>query len=211
MNDVIKDIQEPDYSPVTETYSGAMVSLVDPEPFTIDIEDIARHLSKISRYNGATRTEHGYSVAQHSAWVAAAVEVFLDDPEDTGTVMCALLHDAHEAYMGDITRPLKSHPGLGSAFKLIERRLDIAIFVSLNVPMPLLHQKTVIKQADNWALALEARRFMYSGGCHWDLPAVPDLLLPELQDAMSPDIAYHSFMAAFEIIQNGDSLMELWK
>ena len=74
-------------------YSGTIIDLAAPDHRDIHIADIARHLSRINRYTGAV----DYSVAQHSVLLY----------EMLGTRE-ALLHDAHEAYIGDVSTPLKT-------------------------------------------------------------------------------------------------------
>lgn len=78
--------------------SGKVVDLSAPQTADIDIEDIAWSLSNIMRFNGHLSTQ--ISVARHCIEVSRLV------PEDLA--LAALLHDAHEAYVGDITRPMKA-------------------------------------------------------------------------------------------------------
>lgn len=84
-------------SAVIITSTGQYVDLLNPKPETIKVRDIAHHLSLTYRFNGAT--VYGYSVAQHSIYVSKIV-----DPE---FAFVALLHDATEAYLGDMVSPLK--------------------------------------------------------------------------------------------------------
>ncbi len=71
---------------------------------TIHLFDIAHHLSRIARFNGATRNPgFPYSVAQHSMLVEALMPVTSSVPAR----LFALLHDAHEAYLGDLTSPVQ--------------------------------------------------------------------------------------------------------
>lgn len=83
--------------PWIQTYTGKRFILTEPTVEMVDIEDIAHALSSIARFNG--HTSEPYSVAQHSVWVSEHVheEYALE----------ALLHDAAEAYIGDIATPLK--------------------------------------------------------------------------------------------------------
>lgn len=76
------------------TVSGKRIDLLNPDLSMIDIEDIAHHLALINRYSGATPLP--YSVAQHSVYVA-----------QSSKNLGGLLHDAHEAYIGDVTTPVK--------------------------------------------------------------------------------------------------------
>lgn len=69
----------------------------------IDFSEMAATLAKIARFDGRTSGAHGYSVAQHSIFVADALAA---ETGDTLLAGCGLLHDGHEYLIGDITRPL---------------------------------------------------------------------------------------------------------
>ena len=85
------------------TWSGKRFDLFEPTPEMIDPRDIAQALGTIARFNGHTK-EH-YTVAQHSVIVANLVP-----PEHQ---LAALLHDATEAYIGDMVRPPQgAHAGV---------------------------------------------------------------------------------------------------
>ena len=79
------------------TYSGQYVNVFNPDPATLNIEDIAHHLAMQCRFGGAL-PEH-YSVAQHSFHVCTLLHA---DQQLAG-----LLHDASEAYLVDVPRPIK--------------------------------------------------------------------------------------------------------
>ena len=86
-----------------ETSSGVRFSLADPSPADVRIEDVAHGLSLLCRYTG--QTDRFYSVAEHSVLCAEmAVGEGLPDPVQ----MACLLHDAAEAYIGDLSGPLKA-------------------------------------------------------------------------------------------------------
>jgi hypothetical protein len=153
---------------VVQTYTGARVDLLDPKPEAINITDIAHHLAQICRFTGATR-EH-YSVAQHSVLVAAMVP-----PE---CAFRALLHDAHEAYMGDISQPVKEmirrngnaaavltdiSNGLNGAIAQRFDLVDDSILPSKALPFG--HHG--IKHADLRALATERRDLMVPDPTPW--------------------------------------------
>jgi hypothetical protein len=109
-----------------QTASGIEFDLENPTPAMIVSNDLFRSLSGIGRFLGHLNVPH-YSVAQHSVLCAALVWNESRDPVATAA---ALLHDAHEAYTGDITSPVKAMiaevaPGL---LKAIERRIDGAIW-----------------------------------------------------------------------------------
>lgn len=99
------------------TFSAGRLDLLAIDPAAIRIEDIARGLATHFRYNGQTRAP--YSVAEHSWLVAEACA-----PEHR---LQALLHDATEAYIGDIARPIKILRAL-APYREVEARLEDAIF-----------------------------------------------------------------------------------
>jgi len=94
------------------TYTGKRVHFLNPAADEIDILDIAHALSFTTRFGG--HTEGFYSVAQHSLLVSE-----LAGPRDA---LWGLLHDAAEAYVGDLVSPLKNQPGM-ELFREIEDRL----------------------------------------------------------------------------------------
>jgi hypothetical protein len=83
-----------------QTFTQRKFYPLDPRPDDVCIEDIAHALANICRYGG--HVKHHYSVAQHSIYVAAIV-----GKADPAHALSALLHDAAEAYIGDMVRPLK--------------------------------------------------------------------------------------------------------
>lgn len=83
------------------TFSGRYVDLLHPTTDMVCIEDIAHALSNECRFSG--HTSRFYSVAEHSILCA----VFVEDKEDQ---FCALMHDATEAYLKDLPKPLKMLP-----------------------------------------------------------------------------------------------------
>ena len=80
-----------------QTYNGKLFSLIDPQPEDVHIADIIESLSKQCRFVG--HCKYFYSVAQHSVIVSNIV-----NEEER---LAALMHDAVEAYIGDISKPLK--------------------------------------------------------------------------------------------------------
>lgn len=103
------------------------IDLLNPDPKTIDIRDIARGLATEYRYGGQTITP--YSVAEHSVLVSLFV------PEEYAKQ--ALLHDAAEAYFKDIMRQVKRLPGFGR-YRKMESRLQDAVFDRFGVTPTLL-------------------------------------------------------------------------
>ena len=106
--------------PEIYTRSGRYFDLLNPDPNEIDIDDIASALSKITRFTGHGR--FAYSVAEHSVHCASLV------PPDYA--LEALLHDAQEAYLGDVSSPLKA---LLPEYRAIEHRVQAHIFRSFGL------------------------------------------------------------------------------
>ena len=89
-----------------ETFSGRMFDVFDPVAEQIDIFDIAHHLSLMTRFNGACKWH--YSIAQHSIMCAdRAKDYHYPRPSEHKLALALLMHDAAEAYVGDIVRPIK--------------------------------------------------------------------------------------------------------
>lgn len=171
------------------TSSGRMFYPLDPRPDDIGIEDIAAHLSKICRFGGACR--EFYSVAQHSimvAWLVAS-QLKHDLTEDPAldwlplpreVMLAALLHDAAEAYLGDMVRPLKRAPEM-RAYCTAEKALQAAVAKHFGFPA-VLFDHPMIKRADNLALAAEAYAIMPEPSVlRWNLPEATDEIRKDAQ------------------------------
>ena len=130
--------------------SGKRFDLLDPHNSDFDIGDIAHGLAHVCRYVGQCRTF--YSVAEHSILVSETVEEFAYE---------ALLHDAAEAFIGDITRPLKQ---LLPDYKAIETDIETAIGARFRLRSG---AKSIIKHADLRVLAAEQRQVMAQGCADW--------------------------------------------
>lgn len=171
-----------------ETYSGRKFHLLDCRPGDFDIVDIAHALSFICRYNG--HTKRFYSVAEHSLYISYAC------PPDLA--LWALLHDSPEAYIGDVTRPLKPYL---KDYKAIERRIMAAICEQFGLAPD---QPPEIKELDSRILHNERRDMMADTSNPWNLPGepIPGLVI-EGFDTFS---AYGLFMARFkELTDQGQS------
>ncbi len=153
---------------VIETYSGLYFDFTNPRAEDVCIEDIARALSMTPRFGGHTTSF--YSVAEHSVLVRQLV-IEAGRP-DLG--LAALLHDAHEAYVGDIPTPLKAR--VGDLLDDITEDVDWAICNALGLLSPYQLHSTEVKAGDLLCLRHEAAVFKKSRGTgeHWSFehPAV---------------------------------------
>ncbi len=133
--------------------SGRRLDLLDPSPLDVEIEDIAHGLARVARWNGQTKGDHAFSVAQHCVLVEA-IAAHLNALSDAQRLM-ALLHDAPEYVVGDMISPFKAAIGLD--YKAFELRLLAAIHVRFGLPAQTPPATLVlIKQADTIAAYLEA-------------------------------------------------------
>jgi len=144
----------------TETYTGVKFWAIDPIPEEINILDIAHALSQICRFNG--HCNKFYSVAQHS--VLAAEEAYKMG-YDIMVQFTALMHDASEAYLCDIPRPIK--PSL-SNYKGIEENLMRCIFDKFIINVS--YEDPRIKEIDNNLVCSEAIYLLPSKGKEWNIP-----------------------------------------
>lgn len=109
-----------------QTFSGRCVDLDDPDPAAIDfVADASQALSRIVRFNGHTKAP--YSVAQHCA-LGAAYLMRQGAPDELA--LRFLLHDAHEAYIGDIATPVAAAVCRFGSLNGCKARLDRAIWLA---------------------------------------------------------------------------------
>ncbi|WP_417434013.1 YfbR-like 5'-deoxynucleotidase [Hoeflea sp.] len=133
--------------------SGRRLDLLDPSPLDVEISDIAQGLARVARWNGQTRGDHAFSVAQHSLMVEAIVGRLSDASPQT--LQLALLHDAPEYVIGDMISPFKAV--VGGGYKTVEARLEAAIHIRFGLPPAASKTiKALIKRADRIAAYFEA-------------------------------------------------------
>ncbi|MGI9388906.1 MAG: YfbR-like 5'-deoxynucleotidase [Boseongicola sp.] len=134
--------------------SGRRLDLLDPTPVDVEIEDIAHGLSFVARWNGQTRGEYPYSVAEHSLLVEEIFR-YLAPAAQAKWCLAALLHDAPEYVIGDMISPVKASVGPG--YGALDDRLTSAIHIRFGLPAAIpVKQKRVIKRADKYSAWLEA-------------------------------------------------------
>ncbi len=162
-----------------QTWTGKPFRPLDPDPGTIDIRDIAHALSLLCRFNGHC---HGfYSVAEHCVRISRIVP-----PEHA---MWGLMHDAAEAYISDLPRPVKrAMPD----FVRFEDELLERIMAHYDLPWPM---PAEVKHADDVLLATEMRDLMADPPEPWGLGVDP---LPDPIEPLSPTDAEAAFLARFE-------------
>lgn len=174
-----------------QTYTGRKFYPLAPRPEDVCLEDIAHALSNICRFGG--HCQQFYSVAQHSVLMAQSAPCIR--PSDA--VGC-LIHDAAEAYIGDIIRPLKSLMsystiGRGPAnVKMIEHRLLTAIKEALNIPP---YDLALVKELDDRMLETE-RRYVMGNPKTWSLPV--EQLHPYI-DPWTPTQAERYFLECWAV------------
>lgn len=166
--------------PVILLGSGIDFALDRPNPDQIDIQDIAHALSHICRFTGHTRWF--YSVAQHSVLVSRIV------PRELA--LQGLLHDATEAYVGDVAAPLKA---MLPDYRALEARVEAAVAERFGLPVGM-HEK--VRHADLVLLATEKRDLMPSTAEPWPVE-LSHRALPYRIDPLEPEHARELFMLRF--------------
>lgn len=149
--EVFEDAARPASSVIT-THHGVRIDLLDPKPTDIFLADIIYGLSRVNRWGGHFEGPW-LTVAQHSVDVFDLVLASQGVVATLPVLRAALLHDAAEAYMGDIVKPLKDHV---RPMQVVEERLMSAIARRFDVPDVAFHSSQV-RWADSVARAWEQR------------------------------------------------------
>jgi hypothetical protein len=152
-----------------QTYTGRRFYLTDPRPEDLDIIDIAAALSKCCRFTG-----HGLvplSVAEHSVLVKR--DLYDGGVRDVRVLRRGLLHDAAEAYLGDMSRPLKS---CLPEYRIIEDRVMRVVAQRFDFDWP---GDLVLKEADDATAMREVLDNMSNGPLleHWRAKRASHLFL----------------------------------
>ncbi len=134
--------------------SGRRLDLLDPTPVDIEIEDIAHGLAFVARWNGQTRGDWPYSVAEHSLLVEALF-ARIGPRAPARWRLAALLHDAPEYVIGDMISPVKA--AVGPGYGALDERLQAAIHIRYGLPVQVpAAVRRRIKKADRISAWLEA-------------------------------------------------------
>lgn len=172
-----------------QTYTGRAFYPFAPRSDDVDIEDIAHSLSNQCRFSG--HCQFFYSVAEHSVRVATELSSLVgDEPSLCSDLLAGLLHDAAEAYLVDLPRPLKRHIAF-AAYAVVEKRVESAVAAKFNLPGL---SSSSIKLVDTILLATEARDLMPNPPRDWKLEAKP---LPERIEPWTSEKAKAEFLAMF--------------
>jgi len=168
----------------SQVFTGKQFWTLDPKIEEVDIKDIAHSLALQCRFNG--HCEKFYSIAQHSVLVSKIVS--------KKYALAGLLHDASEAYIGDIVKPLKKFlPN----FKKIELRIENIILEKFGIKEV---NHAEIKKADNIALVTEMRDLMKEPPEKWNedrfFEPLSEKIIP-----MNPEESEKEFLKRFEELQ----------
>lgn len=164
------------------TAAGRYFNFVEPSANEFGIEEIAHALAHICRYTG--HVSEFYSVAQHSVFVS-----YLVSQENA---LAALLHDAAEAFIGDVAAPLKR---LLPDYQAIEKRVEAAVLTRFGLSADLPPE---VKTADLIMLATEQRDLMPAHSDEWEWERIPGINPMALRVVpVGPCVARTFFMNRF--------------
>ena len=153
-----------------ETFTGGRFYPFDPRSSEVRLEDIAGSLAHTCRFGG--HCQRFYSVAEHSLYVARELADHGERVQAYG-----LLHDAGEAYVGDVPRPVKSRLG---DFEAVEARIRETVWEAVGLPAPTEAEWEAVMAADDRLLAHEADRLLDDGSWATEPPGLGyDLALPD--------------------------------
>lgn len=164
-----------------QTYTGVQFWPMDPRIEEIRIEDIAHSLSLQCRYAGHCR--EFYSVAEHCVRVSNIVPV--------SDALWGLLHDASEAYLVDLPRPVKRYSAIGKEYRLVESALQYMICQRFGIDVC---EPESVHSADDILLMTEKRDIMGPSPAKWREASEP---LPEIIVPWLPKVAELMFLERF--------------
>lgn len=170
-----------------QTHSGRIVDLSRFSEEDLCIEDIAHSLAHLVRFTG--HIDQPYSVAQHSMLVS---DLCPDEHR-----MWGLLHDASEAYLGDVSTPLKS---LLPQYQEVEGKVQRAIAARFELPWPIPDE---VKEADRQALMIE-KMDLFSKCLPWPTD-VPIISNRQIRNVLNPESSKWLFLEMFKEYARGKS------
>jgi 5'-deoxynucleotidase YfbR-like HD superfamily hydrolase len=185
------------------TFTGRKFWPLDPHADEIFIEDIAHHLSNECRFSGATYCH--YSVADHSLRVSKVAEQkalripFVGPDAQALRIHAAremafwgLLHDASEAYLKDIPRPVKHAPGFGELYRAVERMVMAEVIIRFDLS-PI--EPPLVKIADQILCSTEKRDLMTDSTSRSGAEVLPETIFP-----LNEHTAEAEFLRRFEAL-----------
>lgn len=188
-----------------QTKTGRKFDLTNVHPIEVDIEDIAHALSMQCRFNG--HTHKFLSVAEHSVNVMALMPRTMS----IDGRLAALLHDAPEAYVGDLISPIKEAM---PEFKRIEARVEQAIERRFNFTATY-DEAVLIKRADLFMAWIEGKNLLNNSALvnEWNLPTDIEHWFDEAKATshlycLSPQEAKEQFYITFESLMRERRAMQ---
>jgi hypothetical protein len=165
-------------------------------PEDVDLRDIAHALSNLCRFTGHAR--RFYSVAEHSVHVSELLE-------GTGLELAGLLHDASEAYIADVSTPVKRSGEMGK-YRTIEHKLQAVVHEAFNVRLDA-DSEARVKRADLAMLRCEVLDLFKVLQPGWGLEDLPADALGRVcvRSPWSPDEARDKFVERYRDIFNRQS------
>lgn len=171
-----------------QTFRGGQFWPMDPRAAEIFIEDIAHALSMLCRFGGHCRDF--YCVAQHCVHVSQVV------PRQHA--LWGLLHDASEAYLVDLPRPIKKHSAIGEHYSIAENLIQAEVCRRFGLSMT---EQECVREADNILLLTEVRDLMAPSPVSWR--ASPFKPITQTITPWSPKEAEANFLEKFRELGGG--------
>lgn len=174
-----------------QTYSIGQFWPLDPRPDDLRIADIGHALAMMCRFTG--HVHQFYSVAEHSvrvSWLAEHLGEAIGEHAALILARWGLLHDASEAYLVDLARPVKRTPEM-APYRAAEDAIMACVAERYGLALP---EPSLVKQADMVLCYTEARDLFPSVHPEWKWYADP---LPEKIDPWTPQEAKDAFRTRF--------------
>jgi hypothetical protein len=170
-----------------QTSCGGKFHILDPKQDEVHAVDIAHSLSMMCRWTGHVR--RFYSVAEHS-WHAS----YLVPEKDA---LWALMHDSSEAYISDLSRPLKHFTEVGKIYREVEEKVMAVVCEKFGLPI---EQPQTVTEADNAMLYAERNQLMPP--VEWDTKWGDEKAACVKIRCWSPDVAKTMFLARYYELTN---------